>query len=142
MTQLPRSPGSTLVLRLYQETVHDFILLFMTPCGPHLTPLATGSSNEAYLSSSCNLHLQYLAKNQSTQRCQSVITQGGNHPPVLEPHMVLNLPLDECIDNTHLKLQERKEKEKKRTKRNSNKRSKTKQRQRARSLEEDKSRTP
>jgi hypothetical protein len=41
MTQLPRSPGSTLVLRLNQETVHDFILLFMPPCGPHLTPLAT-----------------------------------------------------------------------------------------------------
>jgi hypothetical protein len=41
--ELPRSPGSTLVLRLNQETVHDFILLFMPPCGPHLTPLATGS---------------------------------------------------------------------------------------------------
>jgi hypothetical protein len=36
-----------------------------------------------------NLHLQYLAKNQSTQRCQSLITQGSDHPPVLEPHMVL-----------------------------------------------------
>jgi hypothetical protein len=43
MTRLPRSPGSTLVLRLNQETIHDFILLFMPPCGPHLTPLATGS---------------------------------------------------------------------------------------------------
>jgi hypothetical protein len=43
MTRLPRSPGSTLVLSLNQETVHDFILLFMPPCGPHLTPLATGS---------------------------------------------------------------------------------------------------
>jgi hypothetical protein len=41
--------------------------------------------------SSRNLHLQYLAKNQSTQRCQSVITQGSDHPPVLEPHMVLKL---------------------------------------------------
>jgi hypothetical protein len=51
MTRLPRSPGSTLVLRLNQEIVHDFILLFMPPCGPHLTPLATGSSNESYLSS-------------------------------------------------------------------------------------------
>jgi hypothetical protein len=40
MTRLPRSPGLTLV---NQETVHDFILLFMPPCGPHLTPLATGS---------------------------------------------------------------------------------------------------
>jgi hypothetical protein len=37
------SPGSTLVLRLNQETMHDFILLFMPPCGPHLTPLVTGS---------------------------------------------------------------------------------------------------
>jgi hypothetical protein len=26
MTRLPLSPGSTLVLRLYQETIHDFIL--------------------------------------------------------------------------------------------------------------------
>jgi uncharacterized membrane protein YgcG len=39
--------------------------------------------------SSRNLHLQYLAKNQSTRRCQSLITQGSDHPPVLEPHMVL-----------------------------------------------------
>jgi hypothetical protein len=43
MTRLPRSPDTTLVLRLNQETVHDFILLFMPPCGPHLTPLANGS---------------------------------------------------------------------------------------------------
>jgi hypothetical protein len=41
MTWLPRSPGSTLVLWLNQETVLDFILLFLPPCGPHLTPLAT-----------------------------------------------------------------------------------------------------
>jgi hypothetical protein len=39
--------------------------------------------------SSRNLHLQYLSKNQSTQRCQSLITPGSDHPPVLEPHMVL-----------------------------------------------------
>jgi hypothetical protein len=49
MTQLPRSPDSTLVLRLNQETVHDFILLFMPPCGPHLTPLATGSLERSLL---------------------------------------------------------------------------------------------
>jgi hypothetical protein len=49
MTRLPRCPGSTLVLRLYQETVHDFILLFMLPCGPHLTPLATGSLERSLL---------------------------------------------------------------------------------------------
>jgi hypothetical protein len=39
--------------------------------------------------SSRNLHLQYLAKNQSTQRCQSLITPGSDHTPVIEPHMVL-----------------------------------------------------
>jgi hypothetical protein len=49
MTRLPRSPGSTLVLSLNQETVHDFILLFMPPCGPHLTPLATGSLERSLL---------------------------------------------------------------------------------------------
>jgi hypothetical protein len=49
MTRLPRSPGTTLVLRLNQETVHDFILLFMPPCGPHLTPLATGSLERSLL---------------------------------------------------------------------------------------------
>jgi hypothetical protein len=43
--------------------------------------------------SSRNLHLQYLAKNQSTQRCQSLITPGSDHPLVLEPHMVLTFHL-------------------------------------------------
>jgi hypothetical protein len=49
MTRLPCSPGSTLVLRLNQETIHDFILLFMPPCDPHLTPLATGSLERSLL---------------------------------------------------------------------------------------------
>jgi hypothetical protein len=49
MTRLPRSPGSTLVLWINQETVHDFILLFMPPCGPHLPPLATGSLERSLL---------------------------------------------------------------------------------------------
>jgi hypothetical protein len=40
--------------------------------------------------SSHNLHLQYLAKSQSTKHCQSLITPGSDHPPVLEPHMVLS----------------------------------------------------
>jgi hypothetical protein len=51
MTRLPCSPGLTFVFRLNQETVHGFILLFLPPCSPHLTPLATASSNKAYLSS-------------------------------------------------------------------------------------------
>jgi hypothetical protein len=49
MTRLPRNPDSTLVLRLNQETVHDFILLFMPQCGPHLTPLATGPLEQSLL---------------------------------------------------------------------------------------------
>jgi hypothetical protein len=36
MTWPPRRPGSTLVLRLNQEIVPDFILLFLPPCVPHL----------------------------------------------------------------------------------------------------------
>jgi hypothetical protein len=38
-----------LVLRLYQEIVHDFILLFMPPCGPHLTLLAIESLERSLL---------------------------------------------------------------------------------------------
>jgi hypothetical protein len=49
MTRLACSPDSTLVLRLNQETVHNFILLFMPPCGSHLTPLATGSLERSLL---------------------------------------------------------------------------------------------
>jgi hypothetical protein len=49
MTWIPRSPGSTLVLRLNHETVHDFILLFLPPCGSHLNPLATGSLERSLL---------------------------------------------------------------------------------------------
>jgi hypothetical protein len=55
--------------------------------------------------------------------------------------MALNLPFDECIDNTHVLVTKRKGK-KETTNRNSNKRSNAKERQRARSLEEDKSQTP
>jgi hypothetical protein len=49
MTWLPCSPGSTFVWRLNQETVHDFILPFLPPCGPHLTRLATGSLERSLL---------------------------------------------------------------------------------------------
>jgi hypothetical protein len=71
MTRLPRSPGSTLVLRLNQETVHDFILLFFPPCGSHLTPLATGSlepsllvfSTPGGLTSNDLLHLFFTCTN-------------------------------------------------------------------------------
>jgi hypothetical protein len=49
MTRLRHSPGSTLVLRLNQETVHDINPLFLPPCGTHLTPLATGSLEPSLL---------------------------------------------------------------------------------------------
>jgi hypothetical protein len=77
--------NSTLVLRFNQETVHDFILPFLPPCSPHLTPLANGYLERSLCllytwrphrqrpfalvlhlhqhQSRRNLHLQYLAKN-------------------------------------------------------------------------------
>jgi hypothetical protein len=86
MTRLPRSPGSTLVLRLNQETVHDFILLFHATMRPALDPaghqvprtkrnclLHTWRPHRRrpfvlvlhlhQYQSSRNLHLQYLSKN-------------------------------------------------------------------------------
>jgi hypothetical protein len=51
--------------------------------------------------------------------------------------MVLNLPLDECIDNTQDLVTREKRKRKETNKKNLNKRSKPKERQRTRSLEED-----
>jgi hypothetical protein len=86
--------------------IKDFVLLFLPPYGPHLTPLATGSLESDLLvspllggparhrpfaptlhlhqrKSSRNLHLQYLAKSQSTPHCKSLITARSDHPPVL-----------------------------------------------------------
>jgi hypothetical protein len=86
--------------------IDDFILLFLPPCNPHLTPLATGSLESGLLvspllggpakrrpfaptlhlhqrKSSRNLHLQFSTKSQSTPRCQSLITARSDHPPVL-----------------------------------------------------------
>jgi hypothetical protein len=86
--------------------VHDLILLFLPPCGPHLTPLATWSLKPSLLvspllrgparqrpftlalhlhqrKSSRNLHLDYSAKSQSITRYQSLITARSDHPPVL-----------------------------------------------------------
>jgi hypothetical protein len=49
MTRLQHIVGSTLVLRLNQETVHEFVSLFLPPCGLHLTLLATGSLEPSLL---------------------------------------------------------------------------------------------
>jgi hypothetical protein len=113
MTRLPRSPGSTLVLWLNQETVHQLHLAILAtmrheldPAGdrvPRMKPTCLLNTWRPHRQrpftlvlhlhqheSSRNLHMQYLAKHQSTQRCQSLITLGSDHPPVLEPHMVLS----------------------------------------------------
>jgi hypothetical protein len=98
----------TLVVSRYlaPAPVHDFVLLFLPPCGPHLTPLVTGSLEPSLLvsplleglarhrpfapalhlhqrKSSRNLHPQYSAKSQSKLCCQSLITTRSDHPPIL-----------------------------------------------------------
>jgi hypothetical protein len=98
----------TLVVSRYPAPapIEDFVLLFLPPCGPHLTPLATGSLESGLLvppllggptrhrpfaptlhlhqrKLNRNLHLQYSAKSQSTQHFQSLITARSDHPLVL-----------------------------------------------------------
>jgi hypothetical protein len=102
----PRVQTSVMSLYPAPALVHDFVLLFLPPCGPRSTPLATGSLKSSLLvspllggparhrpfalalhlhrrKSSCNLHLQYSTKSQSTPRCQSLIIARSDHPPVL-----------------------------------------------------------
>jgi hypothetical protein len=106
MTWLLPCTSSTLVLRLNQETVLDFVLLFLPPCSPHLIPfghrvyqvestcLSTPQRPHGLRpfaptlhlfqrKSSRNLHLQYSANSESTPRCQSLITPRSDHPLVL-----------------------------------------------------------
>jgi hypothetical protein len=91
--RLPRSLGSTLVLRVNQETVHDFILLFMPPCGPHLTPLATGSLERSLLIFSTpggltgdDLSRLFFAYTNTSQAA----TCTCNTSPRISPHIVVN----------------------------------------------------
>jgi hypothetical protein len=102
----PRVQTSVVSHYLVQAPIDDFVLLFLPPCGSHLTPLATGSLESGLLVSALlgcparhrpfaptlhlhqrksrrNLHLQYSAKSQSTPRCQSLITARSDHPPDL-----------------------------------------------------------
>jgi hypothetical protein len=165
MTWLPRSPGSTLVLRLYQETVHDLVLLFLPPCGPHLTPLATESvelsllvfSTPGGLTGDDLSRLFFTCTNTS-----QAATCSCNTWPRVSPHNVVNpsshqeatihrssnhtwssiSPLMSALTTHKICNRGEKGKEKKRIKRNLNKRLKANERQRTRSLEEDKSRTP
>jgi hypothetical protein len=98
----------TLVVSRYPAPapLHNFVLLFLSLCSPHLTPLATESLEPRLLvspllggptrhrpfaptlhlhqrKSSRNLHLQYSTKSQSTPCCQSLITTRSDHPSVL-----------------------------------------------------------
>jgi hypothetical protein len=116
----PQTPRVDSVMSRYPAPapVHDFVLLLLPPCSPHLTPLATESLESGLLvspllggparhrpftptlhlhqrKSSRNLHLQYSAKSQSTPHCQSLITARSDHPPVLgrsgpHPHRFSN----------------------------------------------------
>jgi hypothetical protein len=83
--------------------IHDFILLFLPPCSPHLTPLATGSLKPSLLVSpllggparhrpfalTCTNANQVATCTCNTQprvttlRCQSLITARSNHQLVL-----------------------------------------------------------
>jgi hypothetical protein len=93
MTRLPRSPGSTLVLRLNQETAHDFILPFLPPCGLHSTPLATGSlepsllvfSTPGGLTGNDLSRLFFICTNTS-----QAVTCTCNTLPRISPHNVVN----------------------------------------------------
>jgi hypothetical protein len=93
-----------------------FVLLFLPPCGPHLTLLDTGSLETSLLVSPLlggptrhrpfasalhlhqrksrrNLHLQYSAKSQSTPCRQSLVTARSDHPPVLRRSDPQHFPL-------------------------------------------------
>jgi hypothetical protein len=93
MIRLPRSPGSTLVLRLNQETVHDFILPFLLPCDPHLTLLATGSLKPSLLVfstpgglTSNDLSCLFLTYTNTSKAA----TCTCNTHPRISPHNVVN----------------------------------------------------
>jgi hypothetical protein len=44
-----KSSRIDVILRLNHETVHDFVLLLLPPCGPHLTPWTTVSLEPSLL---------------------------------------------------------------------------------------------
>jgi hypothetical protein len=93
MTRLPRSSGSTLVLRLNKETIHDFILLFMPPCGPHLTPLATRSLERSLLVFSTPGDLTGNDLSRLFFTCTNTsqaATYTCNTKPRISPHNVVN----------------------------------------------------
>jgi hypothetical protein len=130
----------TLVVSHYPASapVHNFVLLFLPPCGPHLTPLATRSLKPSLLVSPLlggparhrpfalalpapmQIKPQPALMQIKPQPAPAILNQESDTQPRVSPHHVvnyssqpgatihrssdapvLNLPLDECIDNTH-----------------------------------------
>jgi hypothetical protein len=141
-------PNPACRLRSWATTlphVYDFVLLFLPPCGPYLIPL---SHRFHWAEPTCPFtpRMPNKAKTFRARSNQAATSTCNTQPRVLSPHHVvnhsphqgatihqsldapiLNLPLDECIDNTHSnQFREKRKKEKTRTK-NSNKWSKAKQ---------------
>jgi hypothetical protein len=103
--------------------INDFVVLFLPPCGPHLTPLATGSLESGLLVSPLfggpARHRPFAPTLHLHQRKSSRNLYCNTRPRISPHHIVnhssqpgvtihrssdgpvLNLPLDECIDNTH-----------------------------------------
>jgi hypothetical protein len=99
-----------LVLRLNQETSHDFVSLFLPTCGLYLTPLATWSLEPSLIVFSTpggligdDLSCLFFTCTNTSQAitAPAILSQesvhttlsithhtGSDHPPVLEPHMV------------------------------------------------------
>jgi hypothetical protein len=82
MTRLPRSPDSTLVLRLNQEIVHDFILLFMPPCGPHLSSPHLEASPATTFRACCSPALTPV----KTQLAPAILSQESAHTTLSITH--------------------------------------------------------
>jgi hypothetical protein len=73
--------------------IHDFVLLFLPPCGPHLTPLATGSLKTSLLVSSLlgglTRHRPFVSALHLHQKNQPA-TYTCNTRPRVSPHHVVN----------------------------------------------------
>jgi hypothetical protein len=115
--------------------IDDFVLLFLPPCSPHLTPLDTGSIESGLLVSPLlggpARHRSFAPLFTCTNANQAATCTCNARPRVSPHHVVnhssqpgatihrssdapvLNLPLDECIDNTQVTNSEKREKEKK-----------------------------
>jgi hypothetical protein len=124
----------TLVLRLDQEIVHDFILPFQPPCGPHLTPLATWSLKPSLLIFSTHggltdhdlLSLFFTCTNTSqAQPAPAILSQELVHTTLSITHHTRKRP-STGPRTTQIWVTKEKRKRKETTKRNFNKQSKAK----------------